>query len=63
VFYKQFSWPYNENYYHRKRYQRHIADVSIISDIIISALQIELQWLCCKFFSWRWLLLAIFEHG
>jgi len=43
VFHKQFSWPYNENYGHRKRYQRHIADVSIISDIIISALQIDLQ--------------------
>jgi len=39
----------NENYGQWKRYQRHIANVSITPAIIISALQIELQWSCCKF--------------
>ena len=32
-----------------KWYQRHTASVSITPVIIISALQIELQWSCCRF--------------
>jgi len=35
--------PYNENHGQRKRFKRHIANVSITPVIIISALQIELQ--------------------
>jgi len=35
--------PFNGNHGQRKRYKRHIANVSIIPVIIISALQIELQ--------------------
>jgi len=34
---------YNENHGQRKRYQQHIASVSITPVIIISVLQIELQ--------------------
>jgi len=34
----------------KKRYKRHIANVSITPVIIISELQIELQWSYCRFF-------------
>jgi len=40
---------YNENHGQWKRHQRHIANVSITPVIIISALQIELLWSCCRF--------------
>ena len=40
---------YNENHGQWKRYKRHIANVSITPVIIISALQIELQWSCYRF--------------
>jgi len=33
----------------KKRHRRHISNVSITPVIIISALQIEPQWSCCKF--------------
>ena len=40
---------YIENHGQWKRYKRHIANVSIIPAVIISALQIELQWSWCRF--------------
>ena len=39
----------NENHGQRKRYKWHILNVSITPVIIISALQIKLQWSCCRF--------------
>jgi len=42
-----FVWSHNENNGQWKQYQRHIVNVSVTPVIIISALQIELQWSCC----------------
>jgi len=44
-----FAETYNENHGQRKLYKWHIANVSITPVNIISALQIELQWSCCRF--------------
>jgi len=41
--------PCNGNRGQRTQYEWHFADVLITPVIIISALQIELQWSCCKF--------------
>jgi len=38
----KFTWP-------MKRYQRHIANVSKTLVIIITVMQTERQWSCCKF--------------
>jgi len=45
----KFFMTFNENHGQRKRYKRHIANVSITPVIIISALQIEVQWSWCRF--------------